>query len=725
MRFVNKVIHRSSGQLKTHPKIKDLVKIYSVLVDAPAHSGLTGALDYTSESALTAGQLVRVPLGHREVLGVVSDVLPATHLAPQALRSAILVSEDLPPLNATWQQLVQFAAQYYQRAAGEIALQALPPLLRTLQPISLQRRVKKWQGIAPARPGPTALDPLRPNPTPEQAQVLGELTQESTGIGRTSLLFGATGSGKTEVYLSRMQAVLAREHDAQALIMVPEINLTPQLEARVRERFEPIFGPDCVVSLHSAMTPAQRLNAWLAAHLGWARIVLGTRLAVFASMPGIRLIVVDEEHDPSYKQQEGARYSARDLAVYRGHLEGIEVILGSATPSLESWHQSRPATGDDPGGRYMRLAMPSRVGLSVLPEIRCVDMRLMPKGTLFAPLLLDAMRERVDQGEQVMVLLNRRGWAPVLMCTDCDWKSQCPQCSAFRVFHRDDRTLRCHHCGLTHRVPKHCPACGNLDLGWQGRGTEQLQAYLEQWFAQGTHPDGRPYGVMRLDADSTRLKGSLERQLAQVHAGEVDVLVGTQMIAKGHDFRRMGMVVVADPDGALFSADFRAPERLFALLLQAAGRAGRASRDPQGSPAQVWIQTRQPDHALYAALRRHDFPGFAASQLQERLLAGMPPFTHQALLRAQARKLDDALAYLNAVRKQGMDLANEHITLYPAVPMALVKVAHAERAQMLIESPSRAALQQFLSQWSVYLRAARAQHRRVLRWAVDIDPQAI
>ncbi|MDI9332609.1 MAG: primosomal protein N' [Alphaproteobacteria bacterium] len=697
--------------------------IFSVLVDAPAHSGLVGALDYTSEAVLQPGQLVRVPLGRREVLGVVWDASSSSDLQPESLREAKWICPDLPPLNTPWRRLIQFTAQYYQRSPGEVALQALPPQLRTLQAEQLQRRLNKLQKALP-KPVDHGVTAWAPEPTPEQASVLAQLAQP-TAKGHTHLLFGSTGSGKTEVYLRRMQEVLASDDQAQTLIMVPEINLTPQLEARVRDRFEPLYGAGCVVSMHSGMTPTQRLNAWLAAHWGRARIVLGTRLAVFASLPGLRLIVVDEEHDPSYKQQEGARYSARDLAVYRGHLEGIEVILGSATPSLESWFQSRPASEADPGGRYVRLAMPSRVGESVLPEIRCVDMRLMPKGTLFTPLLLDAMRERIDRGEQVMVLLNRRGWAPVLMCADCDWKSQCPQCSTYRVFHREDRTLRCHHCGLTHRVPRHCPGCGNLDLGWQGRGTEQLQAFLEQWFAQDAHPSGRSYGVMRMDADSTRLKGSLERQLSQVHAGEVDVLVGTQMIAKGHDFRRMGMVVVADPDGALFSSDFRAPERLFSLLLQAAGRAGRAAREPGAPPAQVWIQTRQPDHALFAALRRHDFPGFAAQQLQERLMAGMPPFTHQALVRAEARQLNDALAFLNAAREQGLDANNEHITLYPPVPMAMQKVANAERAQMLVESNHRAALQHFLALWAHTLYATRQQHRSVLRWAVDIDPQGI
>jgi primosomal protein N' (replication factor Y) len=709
------------GQLKSAQQIKDLVGIFSVFVDAPAHSGLTQALDYTSEHALKPGTLVRVPLGHRSVVGVVWETLARTDLPDDQLKPVLEVFEDLPALSDHWRQLVRFAATYYQRSVGEMALQALPPPLRTLDKVQLSRRLQKIKPVVPAHVPPSQPAPLA---TPEQAQVLQTL-QQAQAQDHTALLFGSTGSGKTEVYLRRVMDVLSQHPKAQALVMVPEINLTPQLEERVRSRFEAQLGSGSVVCMHSAMTPAQRLGAWLSAHLGQARIVLGTRLAVFASLPHLKLIVVDEEHDPSYKQQEGARYSARDLAVYRGHCEGIQVILGSATPSLESWHQSRLAQGTDAGGRYLRLSMPSRVGLVAMPEVRCVDMRMMPKATLFAPMLLQAMRERIDEGEQVMVLLNRRGWAPVLVCSDCDWKSACPHCSAYRVFHREDRTLRCHHCALTHRVPRMCPSCGNLDLGWQGRGTEQLQAHLENWFAQQPHPSGRPYAVMRMDADSTRLKGSLEDQLSAVHAGEVDVLVGTQMIAKGHDFRRMGMVVVADPDGALFSGDFRAPERLFDLLMQAAGRAGRAAKSEHAKPAQVWIQTRQPDHPLFDALKRHDFAGFAAMQLKERETAGMPPFTHQALLRAEAPQLSEALAYLEDVRVQGVGMAPEQVTLYPPVPMAMQKVAQMERAQMLIESSHRAALQTFLGAWSQVLHECRLRHKRIKRWAIDVDPQSI
>lgn len=351
------------------------------------------------------------------------------------------------------------------------------------------------------------------------------------------MLFGSTGSGKTEVYLRCVQEALEADPTAQALVMVPEINLTPQLEERFTSRFAPRFGSQAVVSLHSGMTNPQRLKSWLAAHSGVARIVLGTRMAVFASLPGLKIIVVDEEHDPSYKQQEGARYSARDLAIWRGREQGAKVLLGSATPSLETWHASRPPTAEDPeGGRYVRLAMPSRIGAGAPARVRRVDMNQQPRRAIFSAPLLAAITERVARGEQSMVLLNRRGYAPVLHCADCGWKSDCPHCSAHQVFHKADRTLRCHHCGYTVRVPRACPTCGSPDIHSMGRGTEQLEEQLGDLLSEVLRPDRTPARIARIDADTTKAKGSLEAQLAQVHSGEVDVLVGTQMIAKGMTF---------------------------------------------------------------------------------------------------------------------------------------------------------------------------------------------
>jgi len=716
----------------------------SVIVATPAHSGVAAALSYRSESSLAPGTLVRVPLGSREVLGVVWDCpnSPPEGLDKTRTKAVVGTLEGLPPLNARWRQLVAFAAHYYQRSLGEVALAALPPQLRELDAAQLARRVKKQAKALAGSPSEPA---GRSQTTPahghdalseEQALALAALETASAPV----LLFGATGSGKTEVYLRATERVLnapaADGVPAQVLVMVPEINLTPQLEARFRERFEPLCGAGAVVSLHSGMTPAQRLSSWLAAHTGAARIVLGTRMAVFASLPGLRLIVVDEEHDPSYKSQEGARYSARDLAVYRAKIEteslaaaGAEpgnpasarcqVILGSATPSLESWHAAER-------GRYQRLAMPARIGGGVLPRLRLVDMNHQPKGALIAPPLLAAVIERISRGEQSLVLLNRRGYAPVLACHDCGWKSGCPHCSAFRVFHKLDRTLRCHHCGSTERVPRACPDCSNLDIAPLGRGTEQVEEQLAALLAEARRPDGAPARVARMDADSTRLKGSLEQQLAALHSGEVDVLVGTQMIAKGHDFRRITLVAGINVDSGLFASDYRAPERLFALLMQAAGRAGRDAA--QSAASEMWVQTWTPQHPLFAALKTHDYAAFAADQLAEREAAGMPPFGAQALLRADAKTQAAAQAFLNLAAEQAATLPlRDAITIYPAVPLTIQRVAHVERAQMLVECASRAALQRFLASWQPVLHATRStpQARGLVRWAVDVDPLTI
>jgi len=674
-----------------------------VVVPTPAHSTLAQALSYRSEQPLAPGALVRVPLGRREVCGVVWDAPEeAGEFDNDQLKAIGAPLEGLPPLSPAWRQLVGFAASYYQRSLGEVALAALPPQLRALDAAQLARRLKRSVADAshPAGAAPPAL-------TPDQAQALASVEVEPGPF----LLFGATGSGKTEVYLRAVQALLERDPQAQALVLVPEINLTPQLQARFEER----FGSGAVVPLHSGMTHPQRLRSWIAAHLGSARIVLGTRMAVFASLPRLGLIVVDEEHDPSYKQQEGARYSARDLAVYRGRLEGAKVVLGSATPSLESWQACDR-------GRYRCLEMPTRVGAGILPRVRLVDMNHQPKGTLFSPPLLAAIAQRVARGEQSLVFLNRRGYAPVLACSACDWRSECRHCSAYRVFHKIDRTLRCHHCGFTERVPRACPACGNVDIQPLGRGTERLEEQLAELLAGTRRPDGEPVRIVRMDADTTRHKGALEQQLAQVHAGEVDVLVGTQMVTKGHDFRRITLVAAVNPDSALFSSDFRAPERLFSLLMQAAGRAGRDAAHAEAS--EMWVQTWNPQHPLFAALRKHDFPAFAAQQLQERKQAAMPPFAFQALLRAEARTQEVAQAFLQSAADEapGLD-GSSHVVVYAPVPMMVQRVANVERAQLLLESGSRPALQAFLAAWQPVLHGLRM--KGLIRWAVDVDPLAI
>jgi primosomal protein N' (replication factor Y) len=693
-----------------------------VAVSAPAHSQVGGLLTYGTDLPAQVGHLVRVPFGKREVLGVVWRVhaTAPSHLAQNAVKNVAAVLDGVSPLSAHWLQLVQFTAQYYQRAIGEVAMAALPPQLRDLTPVQLGRRLKK------NRASDEAMKAAMASPwqlSEQQIQVLAHIAEAPGPF----LIHGATGSGKTEVYLQAVARCLAEDPEAQALMMVPEINLTPQLEERVKAR----FGDDGVVSMHSGMTGPQRLKSWLAAHNGSARIVLGTRMAIFASMPKLKWIVVDEEHDASYKQQEGARYSARDLAIYRASREGAKVMLGSATPSLESWYHSRPV---QEGGRYLRLPMPARIGAGKLPFVRRVDMNHQPRKTVLSTPLIAAIQERVAKGEQSMLLLNRRGYAPVLHCADCDWKSECTHCSAFRVFHKIDRTLRCHHCGLTERVPRACPACGNADIAPMGRGTEQLEEHLAELLIDVKRPDGQAVRVMRIDADSTKLKGALEAQLAGVHSGEVDVLVGTQMIAKGHDFRRITLVAAINPDGALFSSDFRAPERLFALLMQAGGRAGRDAA--QSASSEMWVQTFHPSHALFEALKKHDYPSFAAQQLKERLEAGLPPFSFQALIRCDARMQAVAQAFLNHGNAQLQSLTQDDahaatlmadVSIFPAVPMSIQRVANVERAQMLLESTSRQSLHKVLDLLQACLHEARSNpaHKGLIRWLVDVDPLAI
>lgn len=680
-----------------------------VAVDAPQHSGLGGTLDYLSERTLSPGTLVRAPLARREVTGIVwpGEAEPEPSIA---LKPVTQVIEAVPPLSARWCELVEFAATYYQRGLGEVALSVLPPELRKLDDAQLAQRVARLRKAWATPPaGPT---PVRPELTADQAAALarlGELSQP--GSAPVVLLHGLTGSGKTEVYLRAAEDALGAGR--QVLVLVPEINLTPQLEARFAERFGSGATPRRIVSLHSGLTPAQRLKNWLAAHLGLADLVLGTRMAVFAPLPRLGLIVVDEEHDPSYKQQEGARYSARDLAVYRGKLEGACVVLGSATPSLESWQRAEQ-------GRYERLTLAHRVGHGALPAVRLIDMNLLPRmpgvTTLLSPQLVTALARRLERGEQSLVFLNRRGYAPVLHCGACGWKSDCPHCSAWRVFHKVDRTLRCHHCGFTQPVPRACPDCGNLDIAPLGRGTERLEEQLAEAL-----PGAR---VARIDADTTKAKGALEAQLSAVHAGEVDVLVGTQMVAKGHDFRRITLVAAVSPDNALFSSDFRAPERLFALLMQAAGRAGRDAS--QAARSEMLVQTWHPAHPLYAALLRHDYTSFAASQLKERSMAGLPPFTHLALLRAEARSAQAAKEFLQAaaaLAEQSPGAAE--LLIYPPVPHHVARVANVERMQMLVESPSRGTLQRVLRPWVDELTRLRQQHKGVLRWALDVDPLSI
>lgn len=804
--------------------------IARVALDTP----LLTLFDYRLDQAASPGQLVQVPFGCRQVVGVVWELTHRSEIAPGKLRDVTAVWHELPPLGEDWRELMQFASRYYQRGIGEVALPGVPAHLRTPMrwprllaqrgvqryrladgalaallenvPARLRAQRRLAEGLAQAgtldadearalcakaadvlkqwaaagwvvvdtvpfheavrhadeaddedgessaadanAPTDCALADALANidlgtqDTPratrtltvgqadavaaihDALEVAGAQRLDATApLGKLDagnagdtgdlpacppfLLYGVTGSGKTEVYL-RAVAEALRERDAQVLVLVPEINLTPQLEGVFRAR----FPGETLVTLHSGLAEGERARHWLAAHRGEARIVLGTRLAVMASLPHLRLIVVDEEHDPSYKQQEGLRYSARDLAIWRANRLRIPVVLGSATPSLDSWRRAEQ-------GRYVRLAMPERATPdAVLPRVSLIDMDIERKlqRTVHEGLsqsLLAAIRARLEAGEQSLLFLNRRGYAPVLNCDACGWISDCRRCSAHMVLHKPERRLRCHHCGAESRIPHACPDCGNLDLAPLGRGTQRIEEALAEQF-----PDAR---LARIDADSTRRKGSAQALFAQVHAGEVDILIGTQMVAKGHDFRNVTLVGVVNADSALFSHDFRAAERLFAQLMQVAGRAGRAAR--ADGPGDVLIQTRYASHPLFASLMRHDYAGFAAQQLEERRVALLPPFTHQALLRAEARRLDDAMTFLKQAREIAATpaLHDARISLWDPVPMTMVRIAGTERAQLVVESPHRGALQRFVTHWMSELRALKAP----VRWHLEVDPLEI
>jgi primosomal protein N' (replication factor Y) len=645
------------------------------------------------------GQLAVVPFGRREAVGVITEVKDTTEVPADKLKQVLEVRTQLAPLSPQWLALCAFAADYYQRPMGEVAVPGLPKNLRAIKSISLDRALKKFAKTEPAH-DPTPTD--APVLNPEQLEAAAHI---AAGQGYAPiLLYGVTGSGKTEVYLQAAARVIARSEQlhapAQVLILVPEINLTPQLQNNVAARFPGLE----VATLHSGLAEGERLANWLSAHLGRARIILGTRLAVLASLPHLKLIIIDEEHDPSYKQQEGLRYSARDLAVWRARQLAIPVVLGSATPSLETWHHAE-------SGRYRKLELRRRaVENAVLPRVRLIDMEKdKPAGGLTSTLLA-ALKHRLERGEQSLMFLNRRGYAPVIACDACGWISNCPRCTAFMVLHKPEHRLRCHQCSLEQRIPRACPTCGNVDLQPLGRGTQRVEEGLQQAF-----PAAR---IMRIDADSTRLKGSAQAAFESVHRGEVDILIGTQMVAKGHDFRNLTLVGVLNPDTALFSHDYRAAERLFAQLMQVAGRAGRAAQKEGGSASEVLIQTRYPQHPLYRAVMAHDYDSFAASLLEERAHAALPPFLYQALLRAEARELPIALEFL---QQAAACLEQPGITINDPIPMTITRVANVERAQLLIESASRPALQAFLKAWLAALRGIKTR----AKWSLEVDPMDI
>jgi len=670
--------------------------IVQVVVDAPLPAALEYALPAGADGAGLIGRCCVVPLGRRRVSGLIVGTAAQGSVNAARLRGVERVVDELAPLGAHWLQLTRFAAEYYQHAWGEVAVPALPPALRAPPGprfgavLQRMRAATLTQGAAPL-PAPVLND--------EQQAAVAAIDAAEGFVPH--LLHGVTGSGKTEVYLEAAARRMARDARAQVLLLVPEINLTPQLESRLRARFPQLP----VAVLHSGLAAGERSAQWLAAHEGRARLVLGTRLAVFASLPHLALVVVDEEHDASFKASDGPRCSARDLAVKRAQLAGVPVVLGSATPAIETWaHAQR--------GKYRLLTLGHRAGggRAADVQVRMVDTRSdKPEQGLTAS-VRSALVNTLAAGGQSLVFINRRGYAPVLACESCGWLSQCSRCSTYAAFHKGDGSLRCHHCGWQVRVPSACPTCGNVDLRAVGQGTQRIEETL------GTLLPGAR--IARLDRDSTRRKDAARDALEAMHAGAVDVLVGTQMIAKGHDFQRVSLVVVLNADAQLVAADFRAPERLFATLLQVAGRAGRA-----GHASRVLVQTRYPAHPLLQALARADYAGFAHQQLAERQAARLPPFVHQALLTAEARAMAPALALLSAAQEAGA--AGRGVRLYDAVPMPLERLAGLHRAQLLVEAPRRADLQAFLSDWLPAVAMLARARRPQVRWQIEVDPQQI
>ena len=700
-------------------------------------------------SADDLGRRAVVPFGRRMTLGVVLGVSDDSVFPAEKLKRVTRILRDSPALSADDLKLLHFAAEYYHYPLGQVVMNALPVRLRKAesagraqeteyvlthlgrsQPpdtIPARARVKRrvfealmQAALTPAEAknlaatAPAALRDFeaagwvekrvrrreagasiaRPadGPALNDAQAAAvDTVVQALGAFRAFLLRGVTGSGKTEVYLRIAEHVL--ERGDQVLMLVPEIALTPQLEAMVQAR----FPGAAMTSLHSGLNETERAKNWLAAQAGEARIVLGTRLAVFTSMPRLGLIVVDEEHDASFKQTEGFCYSARDLAVVRASQRSVPVVLGSATPALETYHNAT-------SGRYTPVELPLRIN-GRPPNIGCVSVRGAQIYEGLAPELLEAIGRSTARGEQALVFINRRGWAPVLMCHACGWLSGCKRCSSQLVLHLPARELHCHHCGHCERVPAACPTCGNADLSPIGQGTQRVEAALTQHF-----PDAR---ILRIDRDTTRRRNAWSDMRKRIQSRDVDILVGTQILAKGHDFPHLALVCVLNADAMLYSADFRASERLYALLTQVSGRAGRG--EAQG---EVLIQTEFPHHPLYAALKTQDFAGYAGTLLEERRTAGFPPYQHQVLLRAEAPEVETALEFLSHAREIGRALADD-VELYDPVPAAMVRLAGRERAQLLVQSTSRPRLHAFLAAWRDLLAAEKSS---AARWALDVDP---
>ena len=724
---------------------------HRIAVNVPLSDGL---LTYSHSEPLPPGTRVLVPFRNKTVVGIVweTDITPDMDTARILSVQTAFVEEK--PLPQSWRDLLAFTSRYYHYPTGQAVFAALPqglketravempqsPLFYALNeagraqtppPARFNKKAALWDALLSGGMTMAALKQVNAQAakliedwaeqgwieTTEAAspvlrschgqashsefvlnadqQKASDEIQTAFGKFQPFLLYGITGSGKTEVYFDAMAKVLAQGR--QVLFLLPEINLTPQLLKRVEDRFADV--PTAV--LHSQMAAGKRTQDYLRAMLGQAKLVIGTRLAVFTPMDDVGLIVVDEEHDGSFKQDNELRYHARDLAVWRAKQGGCPVVLGSATPSLESWHKAQ-------SGAYRLLQLTERAHAAAqLPQVDILNVGRLKLDNGFSPQALQLLKQNFEVGGMSLVYLNRRGFAPALFCGDCGHTFGCPNCSAKMVLHQRARQLRCHHCDHREPIPFKCPDCGNQDLTAVGHGTQRVEETLRAFLPKAA--------VVRVDRDSTAHKNDWADLYRRIADNEIDILVGTQMLAKGHDFARLNLVIVLNADGSLYSADFRAPERLFAELMQVSGRAGRADK-----PGKVLIQTQLPEHPVFAAVKAQDYAVFAENELNERQMFAMPPFGFQTAVRADAPRVADAMEFLNAAKETLALLLPESVSQFGAAPMLMVRLAERERAQIFLESTSRQDLHRAVSLWVQVLQQNRDGK---IRWSVDVDVQ--
>ena len=704
--------------------------VVQVVVDKPLAQGF----DYLWDAQRLGlgpviGQVVEVPFGRSSLIGVVIKVSAHSDFELEKLKE-VSAAAPLPPLDSAALRLMNFASQYYIHALGETIVPTIPQMWKKSadwekipKKLAAAEKKKEKKDREIKSEGLIAESQLNN----EQQSALASLRKtEVEKKFRAILLQGQTGSGKTAVFLTWLSSILEDEK-AQALILVPEINLTPQLERRVRA----YFPNKNMAVLHSAIPENQRGVAWYEAMTGKAQIILGTRLAALTPMPNLKAIVIDEEHDPSYKQQDGIRYSARDLAIWRAHDVKVPILLSSATPSLETWIAAK-------SGRYEYIRLDQRAQGAGLPKVNLINTRdpqnqFSPgdadkpiSKSLITKTLVRAISKNLENKKQSLVLINRRGYAPVLSCNACSWLSKCQQCSTYMVMHKAGAlnrkaVLNCHHCGLVKPLPDHCPDCGNADLKGLGQGTQKVEDSIEEIW-----PSAR---VLRVDTDSSKKSKGAEELFQEIHSGNVDLVVGTQMIAKGHDYQNIGLVAALDADSRLFSQDFRAAERLFAQLVQVAGRAGRSSGEGQAG-GDMYIETQYPEAPVFQYLLRHDVDGFLSYTAKEREEANLPPFSYQGLVHAEAKSLDKAIQFLSSLkgRLKAKGLIANGLKAYDPVPKALMRVAGTERAQLLIESGDRKQLQDILEVIDQDLRSqsqGRISKGDNIRWLIERDPISI